>query len=253
MKFKTLFTLILCFNIQASIAIEKVVDPLDSPSWEVMHQSMLNNEPVVFDDNIVVRTPAFAEDPMNVPISVSINGLEDIEEIVVFADLNPIQEVLSFKPIKVEPYLSFRIKVQQATPVRAAAKTKDGTWHVGGKWLDASGGGCTAPSVGRVAGNWYENLMDVSSRVWVSEERDRLRFRIMHPMDTGLAEGIPEFYIEHFDVTDQSGMVLAKLKTYQPVSENPVFTLNMPKGTAMPINLLGMDNNGNRLEASINK
>lgn len=229
------------------------VDPLDSPSWESMHLKMLDNEPVVFDDRVTVNIPEFAEDPMNVPVSVRVKDLDNIKEIVVFADLNPIQKVLSFQPLHIKPYLSFRIKVEQSTPVRAAAKTSDGVWHVGGRWLEAAGGGCTAPSQGRVAGNWHETLMNVSSRSWLKDELGRIRFRIMHPMDTGLADGIPEFYLEHFDLVDASGSVLAKVSTYQPISENPVFTLDINKDVITPINLLGSDNNGNRLNARINK
>ncbi len=230
-----------------------LVDPLESPSWETMHLRMLDNGPVVFDDRVKVSMPDFAEDPMNVPVSIRVEDLDNIEEIVVFADLNPIQKVLSFQPFHIKPYLSFRIKVEQSTPVRAAARTADGIWHVGGRWLEAAGGGCTAPSQGMVAGNWHETLMDVSSRSWFNDDLGRVRFRIMHPMDTGLADGIPEFYLENFDVVDGAGSVLAKVTTYQPISENPVFTLDLNKEVITPINLLGMDNNGNRLDARINK
>ncbi|MBL1143273.1 MAG: quinoprotein dehydrogenase-associated SoxYZ-like carrier [Proteobacteria bacterium] len=216
-----------------------------------MHSKILNNEPVIFDDRVQISMPDFAEDPMNVPVSVQVNNLENIEEIVIFADLNPIQKVLSFQPFHIKPYLSFRIKVEQSTPVRAAVRTSDGSWHVGGSWLEAAGGGCTAPSQGRAAGNWHETLMNVSSRSWIKNELGRVRFRIMHPMDTGLADGIPEFYLEYFDVVDAGGSVLAKITTYQPISENPVFTLDINKEILKPINLLGVDNNGNRLNAQI--
>lgn len=231
---------------------EPQIDPLNSPSWNTMHSKMLNNESVVFDDRVKVSMPNFAEDPMNVPVSVRVEGLTDIEEIIVFADLNPIQKVLSFQPLHIKPYLSFRIKVEQSTPIRAAARTADGIWHIGGRWLEATGGGCTAPSQGRVAGNWHETLMNVSSRSWSNDDFGRLRFRIMHPMDTGLADGIPEFYLERFDIVDGVGSILAKVITYQPISENPVFTLDINKDVIVPINLLGSDNNGNRLDGRIN-
>jgi len=254
MKIQKIYFFILILCQLPALATGQQKDPLNSPSWDLMHQKMLNNGPVVFDNKIKLSTPDFAEDPMNVPVSVRANGLDDIEEIVVFADLNPIQKVLRFTPVHIKVYLSFRIKVEQATPVRAAARTADGIWHVGGRWLEASGGGCTAPSVGRVAGNWDETLMNVSSRIWRHDsESGRLRFRIMHPMDTGLANGIPEFYLEHLDLLDANGALLAKIETYQPVSENPVFTLEIYKDVKTPINLSGSDNNGNRLEASISK
>lgn len=70
---------------------------------------------------------------------------------MVFAELNPIHKVLEMEPLRADARIGFRIKVQQATPVRAAALTDDGVWHVGGRVVEAAGGGCTAPSLGRQA------------------------------------------------------------------------------------------------------
>lgn len=218
-----------------------------------MHERLLNNEAVVFDDHVIIHAPEFAEDPLNVPVSIEVNGLDDIQDIVVFADLNPIQEILNFKPINIKPYLAFRIKVEQATPLRAAVKTADGIWHVGGRWLEAAGGGCTAPSHGMTSGEWHTTLMKVSSRYWRDGKQfDRLRLRIMHPMDTGLAPGIPEFYIQQFSVVNDSGQTLAELDTFQPISENPVFTFDLLKdASTKQLQLVGSDNNGNPLQAII--
>lgn len=253
-KFRALLISI-CFYSPFVVSTEtNLIDPLDSPSWTVMHELILNNEPVIFDDRVVVNTPDFAEDALNVPVSIEVLGLKDIQDIVVFADLNPIQKILNFKPIEVKPYLAFRIKVEQATPVRVAVKTSDGVWHVGGRWLDAAGGGCTAPSHGMSSGEWHETLMNVSSRYWKNKisEYGRLRLRIMHPMDTGLAPGIPEFYIEKFSVINEKGQKLAELDTYQPLSENPIFTFDLNKASlTKEINLVGRDNNGNQLTATI--
>lgn len=230
------------------------LDPLDSPQWQVMHETILNSESVIFDESVTVITPEFAEDPMNVPVAVSVKGLENIEEIVVFADLNPITKILAYQPLITDPYISFRFKVEQSTPVRAAAKTSDGVWHIGGQWLSASGGGCTAPSNARVEGGWETTLGDVSSRTWLRKDgTGRLRFKIMHPMDTGLAPGIPEFYIQQIHVTDGQGKTIAHIEPYQPISENPVMTLNLP-ATAIEqreITLSGRDNNGNKINSKI--
>jgi len=234
-------------------AADALVDPLDSPAWAVMHERILDNEPVVFDDRVVVRTPEFAEDPMNVPVSVTVNALEGIQDIVIFADLNPIQKVMEFKPVHLKPYIAFRFKVEQSTPVRAAVKTSDGVWHVGGRWIDAAGGGCTAPSTGRLVDSWHETLMNVTTRTWQDAGHlQRLRLRIMHPMDTGLAPGIPEFYIEQLTLRDDSGRTMADIQLFQPVSENPVFTFEISNEIkSKVITLAGTDNNGNRLDAVI--
>lgn len=230
----------------STVHSQQLIDPLDSPSWELVHKLILSNEKVVFDKRVKVVVPDMAEDPMNVPVSVSIDGLDEIEEIRLFADLNPIKEILNFHPEKIEPFIAFRFKVQQSTPVRAAARTKDGVWHVGGSWLDATGGGCTAPSVGRGLANWEETLGNVKSRLWAREGKpDRLRFRIMHPMDTGLAPGIPAFYIEALQLKDKNGDTLAHIESYQPVSENPFFSLDLESKEYQGLTLTGRDNNGN--------
>ncbi len=247
--FSVLFYLLCLQTVSANDLPE---DPLNSPSWDVMHERMLNGEAYVFDDRVHVALPALAEDAMNVPVRITTSLHKDIQKMVVFADLNPIQKVLEFEPVRVKPSLSFRIKVEQGTPVRAAVKTADGLWHVGGGWLEAAGGGCTAPSAGRAADNWQETLMNVSSRQWHREDDSgRLRIRIMHPMDTGLADGIPEFYIQHFELIDARQELVARVSTYQPISENPVFTFDYQAGVELPLSLVGRDNNGNRLKTSL--
>jgi len=70
-------------------------------------------------------------------------------------------------------------------------------------------------------------------------------------MDTGLADGVPEFYLQNINITDQAGVVVAKIKTYQPLSENPVFTIDVNKELELPLFLQGVDNNGNRLKAEL--
>ena len=66
-----------------------------------MHKLILSSENVVFDDRVKVITPDRAEDPMNVPVSVKVTDLPDIEEIRIFADLNPINKIMSFYPGRV--------------------------------------------------------------------------------------------------------------------------------------------------------
>ena len=123
-------------------------DPLDSPRWEDMRKSFFADATVVFDERVRVSGPAVAEDSLNVPVSVDASGLPAVEELIVFADFNPIVKALRFEPGAAQPRLGFRIKLQQSSPVRAAARTADGVWHVGGAWVTATGGGCTLPSVG---------------------------------------------------------------------------------------------------------
>jgi sulfur-oxidizing protein SoxY len=224
-------------------------DPLGSPRWLDIRQE-LGLAQLVFDRRVEVLAPAVAEDPLNVPVSIRIADLPDVQKILVIADLNPILKVLEFEPLKSAPRLSFRMKLQQGSPVRALALTSDGVWHAGGTWIETSGGGCTAPSLGRSAGNWAETLGRVESRRFPQSTGQRLKLRVMHPMDTGLAPGIPAFHLEQLALRDASGADWARLTTYEPISENPVFSVDFVQ-TPPPLRLLGRDNNGNRVDSEL--
>lgn len=225
-------------------------DPLNSPMWDYMAQQYFADESVAFSEDVSVISADHAEDSMNVPIMIDATRLDEVQEILVFADLNPITTVLRFYPNEMQPKIGFRIKVQQGTPVRAAVKTSDGRWHVGGTWVNAAGGGCTAPSIGSGNVDWASRLGETSGRFFASnEDTGRMRFRVMHPMDTGLADGIPAFYIEQIKVADASGKEVGVIMPYEPIAENPVFTVNTPGDG--PLTLSGRDNNGNTFKAEI--
>lgn len=229
------------------------IDPLDSPQWNVMHKRYLNNEPIVFDDKITILAPKSAEDSLNVPVSFKIKHLSDIKEIVVLADLNPLPMVLKFRPLTAKANLSFRLKLQQASPIRVAAKVTSGTWHVGSIWVNAAGGGCTAPSLGTSSGDWSSTLGQVSAKVWKKKDNSsRLRLKIMHPMDTGLASGIPRFHIENLTIRDQNDQSkIAELDLFEPISENPMLSLDVNGHKQMVVS--GRDNNGNKIEALLKR
>lgn len=226
-------------------------DPLQSPQWTDIKERYLGTAKVVFDPRVVVSGPKIAEDSMNVPVGIKITGLSDVRRVLVIADLNPIVKVLEFSANGALPSVHFRMKLQQGSPVRAMAQTADGVWHVGGIWIDASGGGCTAPSVGRSSANWTETLGQVQSRVWQGENQSRVKLSIMHPMDTGLAPGIPAFYIERLSLQDASGKEWMTLDTFEPVSENPVFSFDFPGQPPTGLTLVCRDNNGNRINAKV--
>lgn len=228
-------------------------DPLRSPQWEQVHKEILGQAPVVFDSRVTVIGPAFAEDPMRVPIRFDASALGKVERIVVAVDRNPIRKVLEFEPLAVRPALSFRFKLEQASPVRVAARTPDGIWHVGGTWVDASGGGCTVPGATRRDGSWSTTLNQVESRVFpgLGGSAGRVRLRVMHPMDTGLVAGIPAFHIESLGLFDAARAPLLRLALYEPVAENPIFSFDLREPFAPGMTVAGRDNNGNRIAAQV--
>ena len=230
-------------------------DPLDSPRWEDMKKAFFDGQAVVFDERISVTGPAVAEDALNVPITADASAVPGVEEMIVFADFNPILKVLRFEPGAARASLGFRIKLQQSSPVRVAARTVDGVWRVGGTWVTTTGGGCTLPSLGSGSPEWQERLNEVNGRLWPRiGGGERLRMRVIHPMDTGLAAGIPAFHIEDIVITDEAGQVLSRIQPLEPVAENPSFTLDF--AAAAPgtrIHVGGRDNNGNRIDAWVTR
>jgi sulfur-oxidizing protein SoxY len=230
-------------------------DPFRSLQWPDLKREFFGDAEVVFDERVRVQGPGFAEDPMNVPIGVSATALGPVETMIVFVDRNPIRKVLELTPLAALAAVSFRFKLEQASPVRAAARTRDGVWHVGGTWVDSSGGGCTVAAATRQDGSWSRTLGQVTGRVFAGSAAlgtsgSRLRVRVMHPMDTGLVGGVPAFYMKQLAVRDAQGTELLRLATFEPVSENPVFSFDFP-GRVGPLRLVGSDNNGNRIDARI--
>jgi sulfur-oxidizing protein SoxY len=234
-------------------------DPYKSLPWVDMRREYLGaGARTVFDEGVKVVGPAFAEDPMNVPVSVSAPALQGVERIVVLVDRNPIRKVLELQPIGALPSVSFRFKLEQASPVRAAVLTRDGLWHIGSTWVDSSGGGCTVSGATRKDGSWSQTLGAVSGRLFDAtpmpgalDSGARLRLRIMHPMDTGLVNGIPAFHLTKFALRDGQGTELLRIQTFEPVSENPVFSFDFPVRPQPPLRISGVDNNGNRIDSQI--
>lgn len=235
----------------AAWAAPPAKDPLGSPRWGDMEKIFLSGERYEFDDRVKVQAPVQSENPMQVPVTVDATALTDVREVMVFADFNPILEILRFYPEKASAYLGFRIKLQQSSPVRAAVRTGDGVWHLGGTIVNTVGGGCTAPSAGSASTEWQKRLNEVSARSWSEGPMSgRLRLRVIHPMDTGLVAGIPAFHLESLVLKDEAGVPLMRMTLSQPVSENPVFTLHRAR-SAGGVEVLGRDNNGNTFDVRV--
>ena len=197
---------------------------------------------VVFDPRVKVLGPVFAKDPMNAPVTVSAE-LPGVQRLIVLVDRNPIRKVLELQPLAVQAAVSFRFKLEQASPVRALAMTADGVWHVGGTLIDSSGGGCTVAGGSRADGSWTQTLGQVSGKVYASalpggSDAARLRVRIMHPRDTGLVSGIPAFFVSKLAVRDVNDRELLRIQTFEPVSENPVFSFDFAKAPPVPLRIV---------------
>lgn len=65
-----------------------------------------------FDPRLRLQGPAFAEDPMNVPITV-LADLPGVLRLMVLVDRNPIRKVLELQPVAAWPAVSFRFKLDR--------------------------------------------------------------------------------------------------------------------------------------------
>ncbi len=201
-------------------------DPLQSVMWKNMAERFFPGDHIVIDQRVIVDIPIEVEDQMQLPVTVDATELKDVVEIVALADLNPIPHILTIRPLKAQAFIGFRVKVEQSTPIRVGVLTKDGVWHVNGVNVSAAGGGCTAPANAHSNSQWYKTLGQ--ARAITKRESPgsaRLAMRLRHPMDTGLAPGIPVFYMNKLQVRSASGEALADLELFEPVSENPTLTL----------------------------
>lgn len=209
----------------AAAAAAPPADPLGSPMWEYHAQRLFGDAPVVFDSRVAVMLPMLAENQHVLPVAVDARALGKVKKIVIFADLNPIPVAVEYAPLAAAPFIATRIKLDQRTPVRAAVLTADGVWHVVGDWVDAAGGGCSAPPVSRVRGDWADHLGEIRGALWREGEGLRVRLTLRHPMDTGLVENIALYHLEQLTLADAQGVPLAALRIHASVSEDPAFTL----------------------------
>ena len=246
-------------NVGVVQASELPKDVANSVMWEYVAKEFIlsdkeGGDKIVMNDRVQVFAPKIAEDQMNIPVHVDARGIENVRKIVVIADLNPLPKVLTYRPEKAAPRLSFRIKVEQGTPIRAAVLDGKGVWHVGATYVDAAGGGCSQPAAAHGQDDWVASLTEVRAKIWRSAAKEfaTMRVSIKHPMDTGLADGIPAFYVEDLVVKTPSGERLGRFEIHEPVSENPTLTLYPKiKGSVDHVVLSGRDNEGNLIKVSV--
>lgn len=206
-------------------------DPLKSPMWEYVGDQVFGGANVTFDPRVKVTFPEIAENQRVFPVQVDARGIPDVVRIVIMIDLNPIQVPIDYRLANAAPFVAVRVKLDQRTPVRGAVQLKDGRWLVSGGWIDAAGGGCSAPPVSRVKGDWAQHLGEVRGALWRSASGARAMLAFRHPMDTGFVENIASYYIDTLSLTGADGRDLGTMKVQAAVAEDPVFTL-MPHASA---------------------
>ena len=212
------------------------IDPIGSKNWPGLSEVYLSDDPVVFDPSISLLLPPEIENSHDVPLTVVIpRTLGIIKELVILAEDNPIQQVARLYLHRPVHSVSFKIRLETSTAVRAAALTNDGVWHVGSKMASVlSPGGCSTP--GATGGEVSSKLGEIALKRYESGgiyKNDRIKFRIIHPMDTGFVlgedgESVPAYYIDRISIHDESGL-LVEFDTQAAMSTDPIVTIDVPE------------------------
>lgn len=220
--------------------------------WSTHAKTVFGNDPVRFDPRVRVIVPQIAENQHVFPVAIDARGIAGVKRIVLMADLNPIPLALDYRPIAASAYIETRIKLDQRTPVRGAVQLESGEWLVSGLWVDAAGGGCSAPPVSRVKGDWADHLGEIRGRSWPGPDGfSRLRLNFRHPMDTGFVANIPTYNLEALAVRNQKGALLGTIDLWAAVSEDPSLIV-MPKADAGDtFSIDASDTNGRAYRAAI--
>lgn len=210
-------------------------DPLGSPGWEAIAETFFPRSEIVFDDRVEVVMPTRVEDAHDVPLAVKLSAeLGLVREIVVIAENNPIQQVARLYPHRPLKAIGLKIRLESTTPVRAAALTDDGVWHVGSIAAEVlTPGGCSVPD-NRVADEVSDRLGEIAFKTFDRDDGSaRLKFRIIHPMQTGFAVSedgayIPAYFVEQMRIGDGDGPVV-DIESRAAMAPDPIVTIDVPE------------------------
>lgn len=204
-------------------------NPIISPTFKDIIKEIIGQQKYIFDDkNIIVKVPNFADNPVQVPIFVDAKKIKDAKRMILFADLNPIPRIIDMDLKNLLPIVSLNIRVAQETPLRALILDSKGIWHIGSKNIKSFGGGCAVASVASSNTDFDKLLGKGKISYYKKDDSYRIKSSIFHPMETGLVFGNSAFYINQV-VLKADNKILAKIKTFSPISENPRFIFETKK------------------------
>ncbi|MES1940898.1 hypothetical protein T5B8_11681 [Salinisphaera sp. T5B8] len=220
-------------------------DPLDSSRWRYMRAAHFRDAPVVFDERVQVWVPGAADNSGTTPVQIRAPGLDDVVQIRVIADANADSRVLDYFPVGAQAAIGFSLVVEQATPLRAAMRTGDGVWHIGGRWVDAEGGGCAPASVIPTVDLTAGTQPVIAAHRWARHENSqRLKFRIRLP-----ASGTPARSTEQMTVRDDASDVRVRIVAGTSLDTASVFTLDID--SRAPLQIEARDTTGQRYRTRV--
>lgn len=231
-------------------------DPFASGMWPYHRKDHLGDpQDWRQDPAMVVLAPASAEDQTHVPFVIDATEVEGpVRRITVTIDYSPFPVAMVFHVGRALPFLGFGVKYEMAGPLRASAEIDAGAggsrWSMGAAFVDALGGGCSAPAATHARPDWQEGFGEMRGRLW--PDTGRLRISIRHPMDTGLADGIQAHHLTALTLSDEGGTEIARLQINEPLEENPALTFILPPDLAHgPIIVRAEDNSGFRFSGRV--
>ena len=217
-------------------------DPLDSSRWRYMVAQHFRDAEIVFDERVQVLVPAEAQDLFATPVQIRAPALADVTQIRVIADASAQSRVLDYFPVDAIAAIGFSFEVTQATPLRAAVRTADGVWHIGGAWVDAQGGGCAPPRLSVVDTVGGSSSTVVEARSWLrANGGQRLKVRIVLPE--------PARALDEITVRDVQGRVHARIVPGRPLAREPVFALDIASRESLQIE--ARDSKGKRYRTNV--
>ena len=220
-------------------------DAFDSGMWPSHRQEYLGETAVWRNDPAVtVLAPRAAEDSSHVPFLIDASAVaRQVRQIVITIDYSPFPKAMVFRPGRALPLLGFGVKYEVGGALRASAQTEAGDWLDGATYVSALGGGCSAPAAAHQRPDWQEGFGELRARLW--SDSGRLRLRLRHPQDTGLADGIPAHHLTELALLDGTGAEIAGLELHEPLEENPTLTFQLPPDLARgPVEIRARDNLG---------
>ncbi|MDP6953647.1 MAG: quinoprotein dehydrogenase-associated SoxYZ-like carrier [Alphaproteobacteria bacterium] len=227
-------------------------DPLGTETWQDILDLEFDGAEVVYDESFHLMVPETVEEAFSVPVLMNfVEAPFEVAEIALFAENNPFPQVVRIYPHRPLDAVGFNIRLERSTPLRAAAMDPDGVWHIVHREVFVgTPGGCSAGAGG---GSGGPRIGDISMRQFVrTDGESRLKVRIAHPMDTGLAtneftgEAIPAYYIDQVIISDDKGS-LARMLLWASIAANPTILLDLPE-TQQSVHISASDTDGDAFE-----
>ena len=213
-------------------------------------KSVIGNEKYFIENSkIIIKVPDFADNPVQVPISIDASQIKNAKRLVIFADYNPISQILDMNVKNLLPVFSTNIKIANETPLRVLVQDENEIWHITSALIKSIGGGCSVSSLASVDDE-FEQLFGITKGEILQKNTDQeIKASIFHPMETGLIFGNPEFYI-HKIIIKNFGKIISDMTVTAAISENPRFIFKT-KEIFKNISIEFIDNNGNNFELNL--